>query len=971
MRFKFARNSRQTLPSSRRLSIESLETRRLLTVVTDLGDDGSPGQLRTLLADPTVDTITFDVSGTIQLTMGALVVDRDLVVNGVGQDVTIDAGGQSRVFYIDDGDDLNLSTVELRQLTITGGYTSGGPRIDGGAGVATREMTVMQSVTITGNESTTNGGGLVANGAGEVDVQDSIISGNTAANRGGGVYLRPTTGASFFDQTDFAYNESTYGGAVDATGELWLYQSNLRYNTATMSGGGIFNAGRLNFDQSLAGNNLAAKDGGAIFSNGTAYIVDSELLDNRVQNALDFNAQGAALANFGSAEIVGSTISGNVAFHDDTNYDRVAFGGGILNANTIRISSSFITANTADIGGGVRIADSGYSRIGTNTAILANTARELGGGVFVTRDALTRFEGVSISGNEALGAGLGGGLMASDDSNIQLWQTLVSGNSAANSGGGLHVESFLGAPTNILLDDARVIDNTADRSGGGIALRDNAGEGTMIDSIVRNNQAENGAGLDISGSLGGIAVARTSVYANTATFDGGGIRLSQEANFGLNDGMVFGNTAGNHGGGIRVADGQLDVVDSDIFGNVASGNGGGLHISGMTPSPNFGIINSKVHQNSATYGGGVMVTDGRELTISHSTLSENTASQLGGGLSVQGEAHVMVWRSTLSGNEGLGGGGGLSVIYGALDVGQSTISGNRGPFGGGMHLFSYGNRPGFNFDSTTITDNQADQRGGGVLLTGGDLLLNNSIVAGNQAAMARDIMMPTGTTATLALEFSLLGDNDGSPLMEASPDAKGNLVGGPNGVIDPMLSPLQLNGGSTETHLPYIGSPVIDTGDPAILPNMTLDQRFQERVVGARVDMGSVEFGVVLDVNGDFNNDGAWDCDDIDLLVAEIAAEGTNLLFDLTGDGVVSIEDIRDPDFGWLRRAGEQNLGAGRSYLIGDANLDGVVDGFDFISWNANKFTNGAGWCGGDFNADGAVDGQDFILWNQNKFMAS
>ncbi len=54
--------------------------------------------------------------------------------------------------------------------------------------------------------------------------------------------------------------------------------------------------------------------------------------------------------------------------------------------------------------------------------------------------------------------------------------------------------------------------------------------------------------------------------------------------------------------------------------------------------------------------------------------------------------------------------------------------------------------------------------------------------------------------------------------------------------------------------------------------------------------------------------------------------------------------------------------------LRGDANGDRVVDGADFIIWNANKFTGGTDWTSGDFNGDGVTDGQDFIVWNTNKF---
>ena len=41
------------------------------------------------------------------------------------------------------------------------------------------------------------------------------------------------------------------------------------------------------------------------------------------------------------------------------------------------------------------------------------------------------------------------------------------------------------------------------------------------------------------------------------------------------------------------------------------------------------------------------------------------------------------------------------------------------------------------------------------------------------------------------------------------------------------------------------------------------------------------------------------------------------------------------------------------------------------IRCNDHKFASVVTWCGGDFNADGLVDGLDFILWNANKFMSS
>ena len=119
--------------------------------------------------------------------------------------------------------------------------------------------------------------------------------------------------------------------------------------------------------------------------------------------------------------------------------------------------------------------------------------------------------------------------------------------------------------------------------------------------------------------------------------------------------------------------------------------------------------------------------------------------------------------------------------------------------------------------------------------------------------------------------------------------------------------------------------------------------------------------------NPDFNNDGDLNCNDVDALVDEIAGAASNLLFDLTGDGMITADDLD----AWLTAAGAVNLDSGNRYLDGDANLDGIVDGLDFIEWNDNKFTAAPAWCAGDFNADGIVDGLDFIVWNGNKFMAA
>jgi hypothetical protein len=118
----------------------------------------------------------------------------------------------------------------------------------------------------------------------------------------------------------------------------------------------------------------------------------------------------------------------------------------------------------------------------------------------------------------------------------------------------------------------------------------------------------------------------------------------------------------------------------------------------------------------------------------------------------------------------------------------------------------------------------------------------------------------------------------------------------------------------------------------------------------------------------DLNADDLCDVVDVDLLTsagdltAGTSAAGRPRL-DLDWDGDVDFDDL----LAWLAGAASEN-GFGESYRLGDADLDGVVDGFDFIRWNENRFSASGFWSRGDFDGDGFVDGGDFISWNENKF---
>ncbi len=122
----------------------------------------------------------------------------------------------------------------------------------------------------------------------------------------------------------------------------------------------------------------------------------------------------------------------------------------------------------------------------------------------------------------------------------------------------------------------------------------------------------------------------------------------------------------------------------------------------------------------------------------------------------------------------------------------------------------------------------------------------------------------------------------------------------------------------------------------------------------------------------DLNFDQECNVDDVNALTAlgpiadGIPVAFGNDYFDLTGDGIIDLQDLD----AWLDGAASFN-GLSSPYKYGDANLDGFVDGLDFISWNKHKFDEALNWDEGNFNGDSVIDGSDFILWNSNKFTSS
>ena len=186
-----------------------------------------------------------------------------------------------------------------------------------------------------------------------------------------------------------------------------------------------------------------------------------------------------------------------------------------------------------------------------------------------------------------------------------------------------------------------------------------------------------------------------------------------------------------------------------------------------------------------------------------------------------------------------GGGGGIyNSSTGTVNLTNSTLSSNSANDDGGAGS-SFGNGGGIANDSSgpvniahsTLANNSASANGGGIYNNStGPVQISNSIVALNTATTAGPDL-----SGTFTANYTFIGNPAGAVINGGT----GNLNG------DPQLDPLANNGGPTQTHLPQPDSTAIDAGDPAFTPPPSTDQRGFARVAGPRVDMGSVETGVV------------------------------------------------------------------------------------------------------------------------------
>lgn len=778
-----SRAKRRGYRGGRRFSLEPLEDRHLLAVIT---------------VDSTADLVAAD--GLITLREAVLAANHDAVADAI--EATQAGSGSDTIRFAPSllGDSIVLSEGELLvtdSLAIEGPGASQLTLSRTGTGsvfsISDRETfpsVELSGVRLSGREDWQRGSALVASA--HVTMSEMEITG---INTGGDSLIRIRDGSLVIDQSVIQDNTSARNLIHFNGHDLSLSRSSVLDNNGGFL---IYSDGIVSIEDSTISRNTRASFGSTrgilAYSTGGSVFVSQTTISENDGDAL------LAYVDNGTLTVSGSTIIENrhgVGFYSNTD------------SATALVENSIVANGSTDLWGGDPI-DVRWSIIGNGAGALPLANPDAQGNIVGdwTNPIDAKLGPLADNGGPTLTHLPLPGSPAIDAGDPAYPLTWPSDQRGLPRIGGTRVD--MGAvetadpSASVYIVDTLSDELDADYSERDFSLREAVELANTIPGSATVVFSPELSGGIVKLSLGQITITDSLTVlgrgANQLTVSGESAARIFDVDDGHPDALVdvvisgltlAGGSAVGNGGAIRSTE-NLTVTDVEIVAGHATGDGGGIHIE-VDENAHVRIANSTLWQNVATSGGGISATiRGGTVAIVNSSISHNLASQDGGGLHTQADAASRLL-----------------------------------------------------LEHTTVTSNAADTDGSGGGTGGGifadhALSLDHAIVAGNedQSETAPDLWYE-GMDG-LTVRSSLIGTNVGASLDEGRSE---NLVGGPiTGTIDPRLGPLQDNGGTVRTHALLLDSPAIEAGAESFSA-LTNDQRgigFR-RYVGLAADMGSYE----------------------------------------------------------------------------------------------------------------------------------
>lgn len=719
---------------------DPLENRQLLAVITvdtvfDQADGAMNGQIslrEAIIAAntnaPYGDAPAGDFSGdviqfspalngaTITLVGGEFSITDDLVIRGGTNNVTIDAGENSRIFNINT--DQNVSLV---RLTMTNGTAlEGGAVLTQGGGTVRLYQSHFALNTATHIAS---GGGAIYNVNSRIFADQSLFGANLAYGEGGAIFS--ANGTIHLSDATFTGNMGAKGGGAMLAVEGNYYLSEVFF-VGNYSGDDLLETQGTNTGTILGASVTRANvdfEGGAISFAGPSAI--SVMIGTTFDDNTALGNGGAIAMEPGNRLFVYniSTFSNNMALGGAVG---VNGGGAIFSRDAIvRVSSSSFSDNMVHVGNGGAVLTIGGQLSLFNSIVTNNATTRNGGGLYA--------DGTNVTLNATqLLSNMAGTL-----------PTGVTNNDLANqtpSGGGLFLGSSAG--TRATIGNSSFQFNNAKHSGG--AISSSAESTRVIGTFIGGNVAEGNVSALQSSGGGAIFHAGNALRIYNSTLQNNKA-LSQQS----------------FGGAVFTTRGILELNNSTLSLNRTDGSGGGLAIVGGSATvfrSNIGLANSGMGNSAGPLpaspellgglGGGIFFSSSNQtLTVIGGTIGANLASRSGGGMwlapstklvlrSAAPTAGSITHEASVRGNTALANDGGGIYSDGAeLEIRDALFAGNTSRNGAGLYL----NNGSVRLTNSNVGGNAARRVGGGIVQRNVVASLFGSTVSGNTAPLNPDI----------------------------------------------------------------------------------------------------------------------------------------------------------------------------------------------------------------------------------------
>lgn len=629
---------------------------------------------------------------------------------------------------------------------------------------------------------------------------------------------------------------TNHGAGIYNLGNLTLNHVNVVDNHALNSGrgGGLYSAGgNVTIVASTFDNNTAHSGGGARIALGgtdTASIADSTISNNEAKSS---SGGGLLLEGTGNALITNSTVSSNEA---------EAYGGGIRVNNDVDLE----LINSTVYGNYANTREGGLSSQGTSVSFVHNSilAGNHDGDSGSSQDDATGTIDASSSYNLV---GVTNKNFFTNESNNNDWIGSASPGLAplGHYGGSTMTHAlFNGSPA---IDKASTTKATAY----GLLL-DQRGKSRSVDTNAANGaDGFTDIGAYETGNEYNLLVTIPNDESNSG-YEADDLSLRETLE--LTD-LLAGRatiTFAENVTDIQVGPQLVIAKDLTIAGpgaDILTLDGGGQDrvffiedtvydavISGLTITGG-----NAWYDNTPSGVGGGIYNEG-VLTLDAVTIDDNYAYIAGGGIYTtigNSTSGLTVKNSTISNNSADQDGGGIYIVgFGShgIQILNSTITANSAKYSGSGITDNSGYAKIVN---STITLNSSSSTAAGISTIGGTWLANTIVTANTNSGGQSNL----GGNFSSTSRHNFIG-YDANTTNGINNGSNGNQVG-ESTPIDARLSALDYWGGTTKTHKPLLSphSPVLEAGDNAVAEafGLLFDQRGFDRFTYDIVEIGAFE----------------------------------------------------------------------------------------------------------------------------------